>query len=177
MIDFRTDYYRGIKGIYFRRILRTIIRIGNLDQREAGILDFGCGVGKLKTILGKKVISYDSIKELSEVSDWRTQKFDVLVANEVLYLFSPAEIREFVMEVYKANPNAEVIVGISTHGILNKIAAFLSGMADAHDGTKTPPQEQVRILTERMQILKKRKVFFMCDVYLLSFMLSPLTQA
>ena len=69
--------------IYFNRILKTIIRIGNLDRRDVTILDFGCGTGYLKRHLPDKVIGYDVIPELTEVSDWRDVQFDVVVANEL----------------------------------------------------------------------------------------------
>ena len=38
------DYYKGIKKIYFKSIISNIIKIGNLNNKNEVILDFGCGV-------------------------------------------------------------------------------------------------------------------------------------
>ena len=38
------DYYNGISGIYFANIISNIIKIGNLNETEKIILDFGCGI-------------------------------------------------------------------------------------------------------------------------------------
>ena len=167
--DFREDYYTGLKGIYFYRILKTIIRIGELDRRDVRILDFGCGTGKLKQLLGDKVIGYDLLPELTDVDDWWKVKFDVLVANEVFYLLTRPQLENFLAELEQCNPQAELIVGISRQGILNKSLKVLAGQKDAHAGTKLPPQEELAVLQGRMRLVKKKTVFRMCDVCLLQF--------
>ena len=169
MKDFHEDYYSGLKGIYFYEILKQIIKIGKLNKRNIKVLDFGCGVGKLKKLLGNKVVGYDVLPDLTEISDWRKTKFNVIVANEVFYLFSEQEIRNFLRELYNVNPNAELIVGMSCQGFLNRILALLSGQSDAHKNTKTPPKQEIKILLEKMKIIKKTQVFFMCNIYHLKF--------
>lgn len=169
MKDFHKDYYQGINGIYFYRILNKLISIGNLDKRDIKILDFGCGTGKLKKKLGEKVINYDCLPDLSEIKDWKKAKFDVMVANEVFYLFNENQLKSLLSELYKVNPKVELIVGISRQGFLNKMAAFLAGEKDAHADTKLSPEEQLRILKEKTSPIRKKSVFFMCDVFLLKF--------
>lgn len=169
MKDFRKNYYSGLKGFYFYSILKCIIKIGGLRKRDVKILDFGCGVGKLKKLLGDKVVGYDIIPELSDVDDWRKVDFDVVVANEVFYLFSEEELRTFLNELYNCNPKVDLIVGISRQGVLNNFLKILAGQKNAHDGTKLMPYDELRILKDRMKVVKKRTVFFMCDIYLMRF--------
>ncbi|KKT57853.1 MAG: hypothetical protein UW81_C0004G0026 [Candidatus Giovannonibacteria bacterium GW2011_GWC2_44_9] len=106
--DFHEDYYAGLKGIYFRRILKAIIKIGGLKNKR--VLDFGCGKGELKKLLPNNVVGYDILPDLSDVADWRKVKFDAMVANEVFYLFSKKELENFLEELYKCNPKAELVV-------------------------------------------------------------------
>ncbi len=162
------DYYAGIKKYYFLAILDTIIKIGNLKNRKARILDFGCGNGKLKQLLGNKVTGYDALPELSEVKDWRRVKFDVIVVNEVFYLFTKNQIRKFLSEAHKINPEAEFVVGMSKQNIINKTIAFFV-KKDAFYGTKLSPEEEINTLKEQLEVLDKKTVFFMCDVYRLKF--------
>ena len=167
--DFREDYYHGLKGVYFFRILEAIIKIGDLRKRNVKVLDFGCGTGRLKELLPGKVIGYDISPELTEIKDWKKAKFDVVVSNEVFYLFSREGLIRLLGEIYKVNPNAELIVGISRQGIINKILSVLAGEGDAHDDTKLSPSEEIKTLKQKMDVIKKKTVFFMCDVYLLKF--------
>ena len=168
--DFRKDYYKGLKGIYFYKILNTIIKIGNLKNRSVKILDFGCGIGKLKTLLQEKVIGYDILPDLSEIDDWKKIKFNVIVANAVFYLFSSEELRKFLKELYKHNPEVEMIfVTRKEHPILNNILKYIFGESDAHSGTKLFPREELNIIKEKMRIIKKLDVFFMANVYLMKF--------
>jgi len=53
------DYYTGIKKIYFNAILRSIVKIGELNNKK--ILDFGCGTQELKKFIKNKenYIGYD----------------------------------------------------------------------------------------------------------------------
>lgn len=164
--DFHENYYTGIKGIYFRRILKKIIKIGDLNSKR--LLDFGCGRCELKKLL-PSVVGYDILPDLSDVADWRNVKFDTVVANEVFYLFSRKELEIFLDELYKCNPKAELIVGISRQGILNNIAKYLGGVKDAYVGTKLSPSEELAVLKDRMNVIDKKTVWFMCNIYLLRF--------
>jgi SAM-dependent methyltransferase len=163
------DYYYGLKGIYFFRILRTIIRLGALDHRDVRILDFGCGTGRLSQLLPGKVIGYDIISELSDVPDWRLVQFDVVVVNEVSFLFSAEELTELLGQIMTINPEAEFLVGISRQSLLNNVLKYLAGRPDSHAGTKLRPKEELKVLTNYLDILDRASVFQMCDVYFMRY--------
>lgn len=167
--NFEQDYYTGIKGIYFFKILKTIIKIGDLRNKQVKILDFGSGTGQLKRLLPEKVVGFDINRGLTEINDWKSINFDVVVANQVFYLFSKDELLRFLDELYAKNPKVNLIVGISTQGLLNKILSILANQKDAHSGTKLTPKEEINALKQRMHIIKKQGVLFMCDVFLLKF--------
>ena len=169
MKDFQKDYYTGVKGIYFYRILKAIIEIGNLDKRNVKILDYGCGNGKLKKILGNKVTGFDILKKLTEIDDWHKVKFGVVVANEVFYLMPPEEIIRFLGAVKQLNPNSLLIVGTSRYSILNKIAKTLAGQHDAHNGMLTTPSMELATIENSMKLINYKVVWGMCDVRLFKF--------
>lgn len=170
MYNFRRDYYSGLKGLYFNSILRSIIRLGNLDKRDVKILDFGCGHSKLKKILGNKVIGYDIIPDLSDVPDWRKIKFDVVVANEVFYIMTEEEINKFIDTVYKINNKCQIITGTSRQGFINKIAMLSSGERNAYADTKTSSKDEFRILIKNLKLIKSTSVWGMCDIRLFEFL-------
>jgi SAM-dependent methyltransferase len=169
MRDWRADYYSGVKGVYFFAILKRIIAVADLGRRDVVVLDFGCGTGRLSQLLPGKVIGYDAIPELSDVDDWRKTKFDVVVANEVFYLFTAAQLTEFLAELRALNPNAELVIGISRQGILNNILKHLAGRPGAHEGTQLRPNEELKILTQHLELLGHTSVFQLCDVYHMRF--------
>src|SRR5262245_22113065 len=169
MKDFTKNYYSGIKGIYFFSILKTIVRIGALDSRDIQILDYGCGLGYLSKMLPGKVIGYDIIPSLSETNNWRNVRFDLVVANEVFYLFSARELINLLAEFKSINPHAEIIVAISRQGLLNNIFKYLFNEPDAHRGTKLAPKEERDILDSNLNLLKSASVFQLCDVYHMRF--------
>ena len=52
---------------------------------------------------------------------------------------------------------------------LNKLAAFLALNFKAHNGTKTSPLKQLKIISEYFEIISHKSVFYMTDIYLLKF--------
>ena len=166
----QTTAYDGIKSIYFHQILKKIISIGGLKYRNLRVLDFGSGYGELKKMLpGVEVINFDIVKELSDVNDWKSVSFDIVVVNEVFYLFDEFEIFQFLNDLYTINNNTELIVGISRQSWLNNFGKIILGQGDAHKGTKTPPLKEIKILKSMMDIIKHKSVYMLSDVYHLCF--------
>ena len=167
-----TTQYGGIGGIYFRAILKKIIKIGNLNDSSKKILDFGSGTGELKKILrnkNKNVINYDIVPELTETNDWTKEKFNVFVANQVFYIFSKEELIEVIKKLQKTNPQVEIIIGISKQGFLNKLGMIILNYKDAHDNTLLSLEQELEIFLNYTKIIKKRSVFLLTNVYLLKF--------
>lgn len=158
------DYYNGIRGVYFWSILRTIV--GMLHGTPI-VLDYGCGHKKLSQLY-QRVISYDSNSLYTEVGNWQTQRFDVIVVNQVFYEMTPYFIILFLEELRAVNKNVTLIVGIGRKGWLNKLGAMLLN-SNAHNKYKTDPDEELMILKRYCRILEKKSVMFLCDVYKMEF--------
>ena len=160
-----TTSYRGISKIYFHYLLSQIISIASLNSRDVRVLDFGCGTNKLKEKLGKKVVGFDIVKELSDVLDWRVLDFEVVVANHVFYSLSKDELESFLKELGSRREKVELVVGTSRQGFLNNLGKNILGRKDAHAATKISPRMEVRILLKFCKLIKKRNVLFLSDIY------------
>ena len=104
--SYQVTEYKGISGIYFKKLLKEVIKIGNLNSGKYKILDFGAGHGILKKMLKKenseiKVINYDVIDDLTDIKDWRSEEFDTVVANEVFCTFTPDKLNNLIKEFQK----------------------------------------------------------------------------
>jgi SAM-dependent methyltransferase len=153
--------YSGLKGMYFKKLLRTLIDVGDLNNRR--VLDFGCGTQELRKLLThKNYVGYDIDPKLSDVPTLDGIEYDVMVANEVFYEMPEKDIEE-VLE--KIRPKI-FAVGISRQTILNKIGAALLHPS-ALDKTLTPPKKELEILLRHYRIVKKKSVWLLADVYLL----------
>ncbi|MEK6861790.1 MAG: methyltransferase domain-containing protein [Nanoarchaeota archaeon] len=170
MIDYHEDYYKGVGGIYFKKILDKIIKIGNLDQENGIILDFGCGHNHLKRRLdNKKVIGYDIIPDLSGIRDYRKLKPDVIVCNNILEHFTKPEVIIKIKEFKKMNKNSRLITATPTENWLSKLGMFVTGMTNAHDDHKTKLKEINNILSEYYELLDRKNVFTLCEISLWKF--------
>lgn len=162
--------YAGLSQYYFRHLLGWVIRLGRLERSDICILDFGCGSGELKRMLvGRKVISYDVISDLSEIEDWRDAKFDVLVANQVFYAFSEDALDSLLLELRSKNPMLELVVGTSRQGLFNNVGKYLFGRSNAHSLTKIGPQKEIEILGRYCNIKRQKNVLNLANVYFLNF--------
>jgi len=115
------------------------------------------------------VIGYDIVPELSDVEDWRSVAFDVLVANEVFYCFSEEQLELLLLELEEKSKSIELVVGISKQGLLNNIGKHLLGRPDAHSATRIGPKREVEILERHCRINRKKNVMSLAHVYSLSF--------
>jgi hypothetical protein len=167
-----TNYQGFLKRYYFEGLIKAIIRLGELENINKKILDFGCGVGKLKYLLKNKnpnVINYDVVQELSDVKNWDEKYFDILVANEVFYTFDQVSLEKLLLELKNFNRDMTLVVGISKQSLLNKIGALLLNDSKAHYGTKLKPLEEINTLKKYTNVILKKNYLFLVDIYLLKF--------
>ena len=161
-----------VSGIYFNSILNNIIKLIN-TKRKIKVLDFGCGYGYLKKKLIKnsniKIINFDIIKKLSDISDGRKAKFDYLVSTHVFMYFKKKELENLLINLKKHNNKLKLIVTISKQGLLNNIGKFILNEKNAHTGTFLNPTNELNLLKKKMNVIQKINVFFPSDIYLLEF--------
>ena len=169
MIDYHKDYYKGIGGIYFNKIINKIIKLGNLSEEKGIILDFGCGHNHLKRKLNNKVIGYDIITELSDVKDYRKLKPSVIVCNNILEHFTELDIRKKISEFRKMNRGCKLITATPTENWLSKFGMIISGISNAHDDHKTKLKGINKILDENCKLIGRKNVFSLCEISLWKF--------
>ena len=162
--------YSGISAYYFRYLLRVIIETGGIDVSGVTVLDYGCGHGELSHLAKHaNVIGYDIVEELSDVSDWRSVEYDYVVANEVFYSFSEEELDKLMIEFHRYRPSATLVVGISRQNILNNLGKMVLGRPNAHAGTKLSPLQELDVLCRHCDIVARRNVWWLANVYVLKF--------
>lgn len=160
--------YSGLSQFYFRHLLKQIIKVGRLDRPGITVLDFGCGRGELKRMLGpEKVVGYDIIPELSDVPDWRKVDFDVLVANEVFYSFSEEALESLLRELKEENPALELVVGISRRGLLNNIGKLFLGRPHAHKASRLTAKMELYLLEKYCEVIARDSIMTLADVFFL----------
>ena len=160
-----------ISGIYFNSIFNNIHNL--IDAyHKVRVLDFGCGYGyfKKKFLNNKKikVINFDIVKELTEIENWKKEKFDYFIATQVFVYFKKKKLNKLLLDL-KKKQNIRVILTISKQGWLNKLGAFILNEPEAHTNFNLTPDEEIQAFTKHMKILKRKNVFFLSDVYLLEF--------
>ncbi len=173
-----TKYYNVTRPnilsiFYFNLLYKKIIKLGSFNKKKI-ILDFGSGMGTLKK-LNKKlnnpstIINYDIIKDLSDIKYWHKSTFDTIVISQVFYLFSEKKIISTLNKLYSINPKVEIICAFSSQSIFNKIGSYLLGHLDAHEGTKTNPIVERRILLKKCNLLEEISFFSLFRILRLNF--------
>ena len=96
-----TTSYSGVSGIYFDKIIREIISLGELNLTNKKILDFGCGVKRLENKLKKKIYNYDINPIFNEFNNLNSINFDIVVMNHVLMYLSKHDIEVYLINFYR----------------------------------------------------------------------------
>ncbi|MDC0944928.1 hypothetical protein OAR82_03685 [Candidatus Pelagibacter sp.] len=152
-------YPNLISKLYFNFLYYFIYQFCNKKDK---ILDFGGGIGLLKSYMLKRgiknIIIYDKIKKLSETKDWTKLEFDTVIISQVLYLLSEQEIRNLFRKINKKKIN-KIIIAFSTQSLINKVFAFFLFHKDAHKNTKTSSSLE-EILIEEYFFINKKINFF-----------------
>ena len=162
-IDYRQDYYKGFAKIYFDRILDTIINLGGLKNEKGLILDYGCGLGHLKSKLASyniNIIGYDIIPELSEINDYKNLKPNKIILSGVLEHLYSGEIDKLLNDFLIMNSRAELLVFLPTENLVSKIAMYLAGQKHAHDDHVSECREINKVI-EKYYYPEKRKYIFL----------------
>ncbi len=164
--------YKGFKKFYFDKILKEIIKIGNLELTNFKILDYGCGEKRLEQNLKKKILNYDLNEKYTEISSFLDKNFDIMIINHVLMYMSRDEINKLFNEIYSVNSNCQFIIGIGKQNLFSKLAKNITLNFNAHSGTISSYNDQYKIIENKMKIIKeKRNIFFMTDIFLTHFKL------
>ena len=160
-----------ISGLYFNSIFSTIHSLIDTSHKVR-VLDFGCGYRyfKKKLLNNKKikVINFDIVKELTEIDNWKKEKFDYFIATQVFVYFKKKKLNKLLLDL-KKKQNIRVIITINKQGFLNKLGAFILNEPEAHTNFNLTPSEEIQAFTKHMKILKRKSAFFLADVYLLEF--------
>jgi len=162
--------YKGIKKIYFNKILSEIIKIGNLKNNNKIILDYGCGEKHLSKLLNKQILNYDIKPELTEIKNIDSNKFDIIVINHVLMYLTKNEIQELFNKIHNLNSSCIFIFGIGKQNIISKIAKTITFNFYAHSGTITSYSDQLELVKKNFKIIKKKNIFFMTDIFLSEYL-------
>ena len=157
--------YTGLKKIYFKKILKEIIKIGDLKNSKKIVLDFGCGEKQLSKLLKKKIFNYDKNSDLTEISDIYKINFNIVVINHVLMYLNYNEALMLINKIKKKTPKCEFIFGIGRQNFISKIAKTITLNFSAHDDTIMPYEEQINLIKKKFNIIKiKKNIFFMTDI-------------
>ncbi len=162
--------YSGISKFYFDALLKKIIDVGNLHKDKILILDFGCGNGRLKKMIGKSVINFDKRSDLTDVKDWTDIDFNFFIANHVLYELDESELNQLCLTLseHLSMRNFTIIIGIARQGILSKFGKLLLNQKNAHSDTKTSPSTQIKILKNYFKINKNINFWFLTQIFVIT---------
>ena len=80
------------------------------------------------------------------------------------------EIKELFQKIYKKNPKCEFLIGIGKQNFLSKLLKNITFNINAHVGTVSSYNEQLKIINENLKIIKKKNIYFMTDLIFAKFM-------
>ena len=135
-LPFNITKHGYVSSIYFNRILDYIVKVISKNKKKIiKVLDYGCGNSYLKERAKKnkkiKIIGYDIVKELTDVLNWKTVKFDIFVSCHVFTYLKKKEVEDIIKFLKKKYPDTLVIVAITRQGWLNKFGTYILNEPDA----------------------------------------------
>tara|TARA_B100001057_G_scaffold500988_1_gene619497 strand:+ start:1575 stop:2099 length:525 start_codon:yes stop_codon:yes gene_type:complete len=164
------DYNKFPENIYFHKIVNEIIKIGNLKKTKKTILDFGCG-NKIfsKKLPHNKILNYDLHPDLTEIKNYKNYKFDIIIFNHVLMYMKKNQIEKLFLNLKKSNPKLLFLIGIGRQNFFSKLGKFILGQHKAHDKTYVSYFDQLKLIKKNLEIIKKKNVLYLTDVFYCSF--------
>ena len=162
--------YKGFKKIYFDKIIKEIIKIGNLESTNFKILDYGCGEKRLEQNLKKKILNFDINQKYSEISSFLDKNFDIMIINHVLMYMSRDEINQLFNEIYSVNSNCQFIIGMGKQNLFSRFAKNITLNFSAHKKTSSSYHEQLDQFRDKTIIIKEKlRIFGITDIYYCKF--------
>lgn len=166
---YQQDYYKGLSGIYFHRILDRLIKMGDLKNEKGLILDYGCSVGHLKKKLPDcNIVGYDINPDLSDVEDYRNLNPSKIVFSAVLQYLTLDKIDELMQ--YCLRVKAGLLTVQPTENIFSKIAMFLTNQPYAHNDHLVKYKD-INKVVEKYYNIEDRKFMFLKMVQLTKYRL------
>jgi len=151
-----------ITKIYFDWIYKKIIEVGNLE-RDIIAIDYGCGFGHLKKLNMRlnnksKIINYDIVNELSEISNIFDVKFDLIIFCQSCYLMKEDEIHTLLNKIKIFNSETELIFVISKQNIINKILSILTFNFKFYKNVITKPNTEMKIIENHCNLIHQKNL-------------------
>ena len=165
-----TDYNKFPENIYFNKIVNEIIKIGNLKKTKKTILDFGCGNKIFSQKLPySKILNYDINPDVTEIKNYKTHNFDIIILNHVLMHMNENQINNLFYNLKKINSEMLFLIGMGRQNVFSKLGKFILGQHKAHDKTYISYLDQLNLIKKNLKIINKKNVFYLTDIFCCSF--------
>ena len=166
-----TDYNKFPENIYFHKIVNEIIKIGNLKKTKKTILDFGCGnkIFSQKLPYGK-ILNYDINPNVTEIKNYKTYKFDIIILNHVLMHMNENQINNLFNNLKNINSEMLFFIGMGRQNFFSKLGKFILGQHKAHDKTYISYFDQMKLIKKNLKIIKIKNIFYLTDIFYCSFL-------
>lgn len=161
--------YSGMYAIYGHCVLRSISKIGNFQIRSSELLlDYGCGSQELRKFSGSmEYVGFDLKPELRDVDSWTEMNVHTIVINHVLMYLREGEIIELFEQINRHNYIKQIIIGVGTQNIFSKIGKYLLRRNDAHNGTVSTHESQLRLMRDNFRVVETKSILSLTKIYLL----------
>ncbi len=132
---------------YWHRVMQEVVNQIEAKEDEL-IFDFGCGKQRLKQYLpGYKIIGYDTIKEYSDIADYRTLRPHTIVCSHVLEHMDKSQLISTIEDFMRMRPQC-LITAQPTENFLSRLSNLF--------GRPTALTKDLRPLDHRLK---------MCEVH------------
>ena len=151
--NFLSNYYFEL--IYF-------LISNSIDYKNKVVLDFGGFLEFLKKKLikkGAKIIIYDKVKELSEINDYKTVNFDIIIFCQVLMYIDENEVKKIFDYLNSLDREIIIITCFSQQTLVNKVFGYLLGHPNPHKDTVLFPDRENEIF--KKFFIKKKRIKFL----------------